>query len=247
MWPSWEQTLIIFAAALLEGAVGFDFGLIAAPALGAFIGVRDAVILLSLPNLSIAVARIVGTKMPTQHLRRIMPFIGAGGVGAAVGVLALTSAPEVALKWGVGIFVLLSAFYSFSRVRLQLDLRDEGFFSYSAGFVSGWLSGLAYAGGPLAVVFLDSMEINRNLIARMMHVAALTFGAVQVAALSGTGNLLPLPAMQSAMAIFPAIAGFLIGRRLRGLFYPEIGYTAGLGLMIAAALSLLVFGEGGWR
>ena len=29
MWPAWEHTLLIFAAGLLEGAVGFDFGLIA--------------------------------------------------------------------------------------------------------------------------------------------------------------------------------------------------------------------------
>ncbi|MFC1492153.1 sulfite exporter TauE/SafE family protein [Nitrospinota bacterium] len=247
MWPSWEQTLIIFAAALLEGAVGFDFGLVATPALGALIGVRDAVVLLSLPNLSVAAARILGRRMPAESLRRLMPFIGAGGVGAAAGVLTLTSAPAAALKWGVGIFVLISASYSFSRLRIQLDLRDEGFFAYSAGFVSGWLNGLAYAGGPLIVIYLDSVEIRRLQLAKMMHVTALAFAAVQVAALSGTGNLPPPPAIQSAMAILPALAGFLIGRRIRGLFYPEIGYTAGLGLMIAAAFSLLVFGEGGWR
>ena len=60
MWPSWEQTLIISATALLEGAVGFDFGLLAVPAMGALLGVRDSVILLSLPNLAIASSKVLG-------------------------------------------------------------------------------------------------------------------------------------------------------------------------------------------
>ncbi|MFP6889993.1 MAG: sulfite exporter TauE/SafE family protein [Nitrospinota bacterium] len=247
MWPSWEQTLIISATALLEGAVGFDFGLLAVPAMGALLGVRDSVILLSLPNLAIASSKVLGRKMPSESLLRMMPFIGAGGVGAAVGVLTLLSAPPIALKWGVGTFVLICAAYSISRLRFQFDPRDETFFAYLAGLISGWLGGVAYAGGPIAVMYLDSLRMNRTRLVRLMNVSALAFAAVQVAALSGSGNLLPSMAMRAALAVFPALAGFLIGRRIRGMFSPEIGYTVGLGLMIAAALSLLIFGQDGWK
>ncbi|MAE05657.1 MAG: hypothetical protein CMH76_04915 [Nitrospinae bacterium] len=247
MWPSWEQTLIVFAAALLEGAVGFDFGLVAAPALGSLIGVLNAVVLLSLPNLSIAVSKILGVKTPPDPVRRLMPFIGAGGLGAAAGVITLIVTPPIVLKWGTGLLVLLIAAYSLSRLRLQLDLRDESFFAYLAGLVSGWLSGLTYAGGPLIIIYLDSLQMNRSRMTKMMNISALAFTAIQVAALSGTGNLLPLSAARSLLAVFPALAGFLIGRRIRGAFAPEVGYTVGLSLMTAAALALLIFGPGGWK
>ncbi len=247
MWPSWEQTLLVFAAAFLEGSVGFDFGLVATPALGAFLGVREAVILLSLPNLALGILRVSGWKIPPDPLRRLMPFIGAGGVGAAVGVLALLALPLIVLKWFVGIYVLMCAAYSFSKFRIQLDMRDEVFFAYLGGVLSGWLSGLAFAGAPLIVIYLDSLEINRSRLAKMMHLSVLAFAAVQVAALTGTGNLPPPAAIRALLAVLPALAGFVLGRRLRSLLSPALGYTLGLALMVAAAVSLLVFGPGGWR
>ncbi|MBT3352770.1 MAG: TSUP family transporter [Nitrospinaceae bacterium] len=247
MWPSWEQTLIIFAAALLEGSVGFDFGLLAAPALGALLGVRDSVILISLPNLAIASAKVTSQKIPPELFKRLMPFIGAGGVGVAAGVFMLVTTPPIILKWGLGIFVLITAAYSFSNFRIEFDQRDETFFAYLAGLIAGWLSGLAYAGGPLSVIYLDSLQINRSRLARMMYISALAFAAVQVAMLSGTGNFLPLTAARSLLAVVPALAGFLIGRRLRGAVRPEFGYVAGLVLVVASALSLLIFAPGGWR
>lgn len=247
MWPAWEHTLLIFAAGLLEGAVGFDFALIATPALGAAMGVRNAVVLLCLPCLSLNAARAMGGGVPGTPLRRLMPFIGTGGVGAAAGVFLLASSPPSVLKWGVAIYVLACAAYSLSRLRIQLDMRDETFFAYLAGLLSGLLTGAANAGGPLTVVFLDSLGLTRSRMARMMPVCALAFAAAQVAALSGAGLLLLSPAAQSTAAILPALAGFLLGKTLRGRFSPRLGYAAGLAAMGGAAAALIAWGPAGWR
>lgn len=247
MWPSWEQTLIIFTAALLEGAVGFDFGLLALPAMGTLLGIRDSVILLSFPNLAIATSKVFGRKITSELLFRLIPFIGAGSMGAVFGVFTLMATPPIVLKWCVGIFVLCCAACSISKLRFQFDLKDESFFAYIVGLISGWLSGMGYAGGPLVVVYLDSLRISRTRIVRLMHISALAFAAVQVAALSGTGILLPLTAVSATLAIFPALAGFIIGRRIRGILSPEICYTIGLILMIMSALSLLLYGQEGWK
>ncbi|MDA0999913.1 MAG: TSUP family transporter, partial [bacterium] len=152
MWPTWEETLLIFAAAVLEGGVGFDFGLIAVPAIGALSGVRDAVVLLCFPNLGLGILKALGGKAKKENLKRFMPFIGAGGVGAAAGVFLLLSTPPAVLKWTVLGLALLFALYSLSWTRFQLDLRDETFFAYIAGFFSGSLTGFSYAGGPVAVI-----------------------------------------------------------------------------------------------
>ncbi|MEK6709735.1 MAG: TSUP family transporter [Nitrospinota bacterium] len=247
MWPPWEHTLLIFAAGALEGAVGFDFGLLATPALAAALGVRGAVVLLCLPLLALNASRAVGGGVPGAPLRRLMPFIGAGSVGAAAGVFILASTPPVVLTWGVGLLVLLCVGYSLSRLRLQLDLRDETFFAYLAGFAAGLLAGLANAGGPLIVVFLDSLGLSRGRMARMLPVCALAFAAAQVAALSGAGLLPPAPAAQSAAAILPALAGAMLGRMLRGRFSPELGYAAGLLAMAGGAAALIVWGPAGWK
>ena len=156
MWPSWDITFLIFAAAFLEGAAGFDFGLVATPALASLIGVRDSVLTLSLPNLILMAIRAIGGGVPAPSLRRLMPYLGAGAAGAAVGALTLISSPPTFLKWSVGVIVLLFAAYSISRQRVQLDMRDETFFTYLAGFFAGGLSGFSYSGGPVSIMYLDS-------------------------------------------------------------------------------------------
>ena len=246
MWPPWEHTLLVFAAGVLEGAVGFDFGLVATPALGAALGVRGAVVLLCLPNLRLGAARAIGGGVPGGPLRRLMPFIGAGSAGAAGGAFALASTPPALHKWGLGLFVLLCGAYSLSRLRLQLDMRDEGFFAWLAGALSGFLAGAGNAGGPLAVVYMDSLGLTRGRMARMLPVCGLAFAAAQVAALSGAGLLLLEPAARSAAAVLPALAGFFLGRMLRGRFPPRAGYAAGLAAMGGAAAALLIWGPSGW-
>lgn len=247
MWLSWEQFVIIFSAALLEGVAGFDFGLVAAPAMGAITGLREAVVLLALPNLGVGILRVPSWKIPQTTLWRIMSFLGAGAAGAALGVLTLMSIPPTILKWSVGILVLLWAFYSFSKFRLQLDMRDETFFAYLGGILSGWLGGLSFCGSSLTVIYLDSIGLNRLRLAKMMHVCTLTFAVIQVTTLIGTGNFPLETTARGAMAVLPAFAGFLLGSRMRGAFSPALCYITGLVLMVLSSLSLLVFGAGGWK
>ena len=247
MWPSWDIMLLIFAAGLLEGAAGIDFGLLATPALGALIGVRDSVLTLSLPNLILVAIRAIGGGVPAPSLRRLMPFLGAGAAGAAVGALTLISSPPTFLKWSVGVLVLLFAAYSISRQRVQLDMRDETFFTYLAGFFAGGLSGFSYSGGPVSIMYLDSAGAGRARMMRLTYTSALVFASVQVALLSGSGALGAFESARSTLSILPAVAGFLLGRLLRGRIPPALGFTVGLGLMIAAALSLLIFGPSGWE
>jgi len=247
VWPAWEHTLLIFAAGLLEGAVGFDFGLIATPALGAAVGVRNAVVLLCLPGLSLSAVRALGGGVPGAPLRRLMPFIGAGSVGAAGGVFVLAASPPAVLTWGVGLFALACGGYSLSRLRIQLDMRDESFFAYLAGLASGLFTGAANGGGPFTVIYLDSLGLTRSRMARMMPVCAMAFTAAQVAALSGAGLLLLAPAARSAAAILPALAGFLLGKMLRGRFSPRLGYAVGLAALGGAAAALIAWGPAGWR
>ena len=247
MWPSWDITLLVFAAAFLEGAAGIDFGLVATPALGAIIGVRDSVLTLSLPNLILVAIRAIGGGVPVPSFKRLTPFLGAGAAGAAVGTLTLISSPPTFLKWSAGVLVLLFAVYSISRQRIQLDMRDETFFTYLAGFFAGGLSGFSYAGNPVGIMYFDSTGAGRARMMRLTYTSALVFASVQIAILSGSGALGALKSTRSAASILPAVAGFLLGRLLRGRIPPAVGFAVGLGLMIAAALALLIFGPSGWR
>lgn len=231
----------------MEGAAGFDFGLLAAPALGALLGARDAVLTLSLPNLALLAVRAIGGGVPAASLKRLMPFLGAGAAGAALGALVLASSPPAFLKWSMGVLVLLFAAYALSLRRIQLDMRDETFFTWLAGFFAGGLSGFSFCGGPLSVVYFDSAGVGRARMMRLACASALAFALVQTAALGGAGALGPSEAARSAAAIPPALAGFLAGRLLRGRFPPALGYAGGLGLMTAAALALLAFGPSGWE
>ena len=73
------------------------------------------------------------------------------------------------------------------------------------------------------------------------------FASVQIAILSGSGALGAFESARSAVSILPAVAGFLLGRLLRGRIPPALGFAGGIVLMIAAALCLLIFGPSGWK
>ena len=96
-------------------------------------------------------------------------------------------------------------------------------------------------------MYLDSTGAGRARMMRLTYTSALVFASVQIAILSGSGALGAFESARSAVSILPAVAGFLMGRLIRGRIPPALGYASGLGLMIAAALALLIFGPSGWK
>ncbi|MDA1001524.1 MAG: hypothetical protein O2807_13535, partial [bacterium] len=63
----------------------------------------------------------------------------------------------------------------------------------------------------------------------------------------GSGLLIGEAAGRSALALLPAVAGFICGRVIRSRISSIAGYTGGLALLVAAALALFIFGPGGWK
>tara|TARA_A100001037_G_scaffold139387_1_gene126339 strand:- start:1501 stop:2232 length:732 start_codon:yes stop_codon:yes gene_type:complete len=236
----WEKTLIIFLSSVFEGAIGFDFALLAVPTLGAFIGIKKSIIYLAIPNLALMLLRSTYVGISLMSVKRYLPFIGAGSLGTILGVISFVAFPDTFIKYFVALIVLLLAIHSISKLRIHLDMRDEIFFTYFAGFFGGWFSGISYTGSALCVMFLDSLEIKKTELIKILYITTLFFSIVQVGALSGMGQFNKEIITESLIGILPAIVGFCVGRILIKFLGNKIIYGTAILIMIVSAILLVI-------
>ena len=236
----WETTLIIFLSSIFEGAIGFDFALLAVPSLGALIGIKTSIIFLAIPNLLLMLLRSLYVGISLTSIKRYLPFVGAGSLGTILGVISFVTFPSSFIKFFVGFIIILLAIHSISKLRIHLDMRDEIFFTYFAGFFGGWFSGISYTGSALCVMFLDSLGIKKIELIKILYITTLFFSIVQVGALSGMGQFSKEIIIESSIGIIPAIAGFFVGRQLIKFIPSRIFYGCAIVVMISSAILLVI-------
>tara|TARA_B100000686_G_scaffold55110_1_gene59385 strand:+ start:917 stop:1648 length:732 start_codon:yes stop_codon:yes gene_type:complete len=236
----WEKPLIIFLSSIFEGAIGFDFALLAVPTLGAFIGIKESIIYLAIPNLALMFLRSIYVGISFTSIKRYLPFIGAGCLGTILGVISFVAFPATFIKYFISFILLLLAIHSISKIRVHLDMRDEIFFTYFAGFFGGWFSGISYTGSALCVIFLDSLGIKKTELIKILYIATLFFALVQVGALSGMGQFNKKIIIESLIGIFPAVLGFSVGRILIKFLPNRILYGFAILIMIVSSVLLVI-------
>ena len=236
----WKTTLIIFLSSIFEGAIGFDFALLAVPSLGVLIGIKPSIIFLAIPNLLLMLLRSLYVGISLTSIKRYLPFVGAGSLGTILGVISFVTFPSSFIKYFIGFMIILLAIHSISKLRIHLDMRDEIFFNYFAGFFGGWFSGISYTGSALCVMFLDSLGIKKTELIKILYITTLFFSIVQVGALSGMGQFSKEIIIESSIGIIPAITGFFIGRLLIKFIPSRIFYGCAIVIMIGSAICLVL-------
>jgi uncharacterized membrane protein YfcA len=144
--------LIVAGAALVRGAAGFGFALVAAPLL-AFVWppvfATSLVLMLDL----VATAVLVRSGALAEVRRGDAWVVGVPGViGAITGVLLIKNLPQDAARLGLDIAVLVSALAVICRVRAPA--LGHSAVGAVIGFVVGALIGAFAIGGPLLLAWL---------------------------------------------------------------------------------------------
>ena len=236
----WEKSLVIFLSSIFEGAIGFDFALLAVPSLGVLIGIKPSIIFLAIPNLSLMLLRSIYVGISMTSIKKYLPFIGAGSLGTILGVISFVAFPSSFIKFFIGFIIILLAIHSISKLRVHLDMRDEIFFTYFAGFFGGWFSGISYKGSSLCVMFLDSLEIKKTELVKILYITTLFFSIVQVGALSGMGQFSNKIIIESLFGVIPAIIGFCLGRQLIKFIPNRIIYGSAILIKVSSAIFLVI-------
>lgn len=211
-----SAALIIVLAYTVFGLTGFGSSITAMPLLAHFFPLRFAVPLLLLLDLSATM--LLGLKnrsaVDRKELLRLIPFMFAGMV---LGVTLLVNAPERALLFLLGSFVLAYASWSL--------LFHRGVQTIAAGWavplgtVGGVFTALFGTGGPIYVIYLagrlHDKSALRATIGALIFVSGLTRLALfTTAGLYAQQSLLLLAAVLLPCAMFGLYIGSRLHRRL---------------------------------
>ncbi|MCL9814042.1 sulfite exporter TauE/SafE family protein [Natranaeroarchaeum aerophilus] len=244
---------VIVLAGAVNGLAGFGFAVVATMALATVIDPATAVVFMIVPilgvNLSL-VGEVSGEQLRTCG-RRFAPLLIAALVGMIVGMVALDALPDAPLRVGLGLVTLAFvgslqravSIPAVSRAKEACFVESTGGMA-AVGLVSGVLFGATNVGVQL-VAYLKSCNLSHGLFVGVTAMLFLGLNAVRVGT-AGALGLYPdsLVFLASVAATVPAVAGVLIGKRLRHRIGESLRRRVVLALLTIIGIRLLLGGAG---
>jgi uncharacterized membrane protein YfcA len=227
-----------FALAVLSAVAGFGGGVLLLPVFTALFGLRFAVPMLTLTQVSSNVFRVWFNRHDLR--RRLIAWFALGAVPLAVtGGLLLAHAPLGPLKRLLGVFLI--GVVAWRRFRPQPRKPSDRSF-VAVGAASGLGSALLGSVGPLTAPFFLAYGLTRAAYIGTEAAAAVTMHLSKIAAY-GAGDLLTGRVLWFGAALTPAtLAGAWVGRKLVGKMSDRIFViVVEIGLVAAGLLFLTGF------
>ncbi|MGW4528799.1 sulfite exporter TauE/SafE family protein [Amycolatopsis sp. NPDC004378] len=228
-------SLAAFLLALLSAVAGFGGGVLLLPVFTALFGLRVAVPMLTLIQLSSNGSRVW---LNRRQLR--WPLIGWFALGAipcaVAGGLLLTHAPLTPLKRLLGLFLIGVVVWR----RRQRQPRPPAEPSFAlVGAASGLGSALLGPVGPLTAPFFLALGLTRGAYIGTEAASALTMHFTKIATY-GAGDLLTRQVLLFGLALTPAtLLGAWAGKKILGRISERVFVLlVELGLIAAGALFL---------
>jgi uncharacterized membrane protein YfcA len=227
-----------FGLALLSSVAGFGGGVLLLPVFTALFGLRVAVPMLTLTQVSSNAFRVF---LNHRDLRwRLIGWFALGAVPlAVVGALLLAHAPLGPLKRLLGVFLIGVVIWR-RRNRHPRKPADRSF--VAVGAASGLGSALLGSVGPLTAPFFLAYGLTRAAYIGTEAASALTMHITKIAAY-GAGDLLTGRVLLFGVALTPAtLAGAWVGKRIVGRISDRVFVMlVEIGLVAAGVLFLLGF------
>jgi uncharacterized membrane protein YfcA len=234
--------VILGLAAFIFCFTGFGFAQVALPLLSLLMPLKEAV-QLHYPFAIILVVYHAWVYRVNVNLKKFWRVFAGAIVGMPIGVIFLMEMPEVALKRGLALFILLALPF----VGSDWGRRISGRFTTGRwggtllGVLSGWLQGVYATGGPPAIIYImrnshDPEEIKGFLGSYFSFIAIITAVLYGVGGMLNTHRLV-MSGYYSPAVFFGAVLGVAASRRVGAKWFKHAVY----GLLIVSAILLWVW------
>lgn len=233
---------VIFIAALLQGAVGFGFGLVAMPLLALVMDAPAAAALVALSSATLSGAMLIRNRKAV-HFEEAAGLILAAAAGVPLGVYVLAHAPRQPLLIGLGLIVAAFSVFSLAQAR-PFEIKNRRW-RFLAGFLGGVLGGAYNISGPPVVLY---GAMRRWPPERFLAVTQAFFLPISLMVASGhfIAGLWTKETLTLYAAALPGIlVASLLGARLARRFSPAALSKAVYGLCAALGAMIVVTNLGG--
>lgn len=219
-WTAGNSNLLVIAGTFLlagwvKGVVGFGLPTVSLGLLTASLGLHPAMALLLAPSFVTNACQAVAGAHARELLRRIWPFLLTAALTIGLGAQALSRLDVASLSALLGVLLIAYALLGLARPPPVLPLPCESWAGPLAGAVNGVLTGMTGSFVVPGVLYLQALGLPRD---KLIQAMGMLFSASTVAlgiALGGHGLLPPDVLALSTAAVAPALAGMILGQRLR--------------------------------
>jgi uncharacterized membrane protein YfcA len=238
------SAVAVLLAAVVKGAIGFGFPTLGTPLLALVVDVKQAVVLLIIPNILMDVVQGARRGGLVATARRFAVLVVFGAVGTIVGtrLLSVLSARTATIILGatVVLFVLLNV----TRWTPRVPPGWERWLDPSVGFAAGVIGGVTNVPGTPLVIYFYALGLGKHDFVRAVAVTFVLYKLVQLGAVAWYGLLTwPLLGLSLGLAV-AALIGFRVGLAIQdrldqGTFNKAVlGFLGllGAGLIVRAVL-----------
>ncbi len=227
---------LIFAAALVQGAVGFGFALTAMPVLALLMDVKDASALVALSAFTLS-AIMLAQNRKDVHFGEAAGLIGSALVGIPFGIFLLARAPQQLVLLILG--GTIAAFAVYALVSPKPPQLKSGLWRYGFGYVGGVLGGAYNTSGPPVVVYSAMRSWPHEKFVAVTQ-AFFTPTYLMIVAGHGLSGLWTREILTIFAISAPGIlAATIIGKRIAGRLPVKALSRAVYGLLLVLGLAIV--------
>ena len=208
--------VIVFLSALNHGAIGLGFPLFSTPLLSLLFDVRSAVLLTLFPTIAVNIASIVKGREWRSSIGRYWPMALYAGLASYASSHLLLNLDPNPFKLLLAAVILLYLYQQRKgEVSLPWVARNPAAAMLPFGLMAGFLAGTVNVMVPILIIYALEVGLASRPMVQIFNLCFMAGKAAQVVAFSQAG-LLTLDALTGlAPLIVAALAGLLIGFRLR--------------------------------
>jgi uncharacterized membrane protein YfcA len=218
-------------AGTVKGVIGLGLPTVSLALLTATLDLTSAMALLLIPSFvtNLWQALVPGDKSDDDKvggkniggkiipiIARLWPFLLLATGTVWLGAMALTRTDLSVLSALLGGLLIAYASANLAGLRLKIRPHQERWAGPLAGLVNGILTGMTGSFVVPGVMFLQAIGLPRDMLVQAMGLL-FTLSTLALGLALGTNNLLsPDLATLSTLALVPAIAGMIVGQKIRG-------------------------------
>lgn len=229
-----------FFSALAQGLSGFGFALLAVPLFSFFLPLQTVVPITTMLGVGVNLVLVRETKNIRPRLRELVLMLAFSVLAIPAGVWCLKYLETAWLKVFIGSVALVCTFFLYRG--LCLPVNRPILWGGIVGAVCGFLNGLANLAGPVLILYLNNLKLEKKVFRAFTILMFSTMGIVTFATAIASG-LVNRSVLIGVAVLLPFIfLGSWVGGRLAKRVDEALFRKLSLVVLAATSLSIIVSG-----
>lgn len=238
LWAA--AAVVLLAAGITQGALGFGFPAISTPVLVVLTDVKTAIILNLLPNFTVNVISVIQGGNWGASIGRYWPVAAWVLAGSVLGASFLIVAPQepIRLVLAIAIFAYLCQ-QRLARLDWSWLARRPRLSAAVFGLTGGFFSGSVNNSLPPLLIYFVLLGLETTVMTQMLNLCFLGGKVMQAATLGVAGEIRLTAVIANVPLTLVALVGMWIGTRLQRRISAEVYSRLLRWVLLVIALVLL--------